>query len=120
MGNPLYQTASAVADANGNVEIYFNGPGSGRVWQGTISIILGPAGTRFTLVIGGQKFGVISSPGPGGPFQFLPNQSITLSASLVTPGDTFTAIISGVDDPEEGATPYTGPFAVTSVATGSP
>lgn len=120
MGNPLYQTTSAVADVNGNVDIYFAGPGSGRVWQGTISIILGPAGTDFVLTIGGQKFGVINSPGPGGPFQFLPNQSVNISASLVTPGTTFSAIISGVDDPQESATPYTGPFAVTSVSTGSP
>ncbi len=116
----LYQVASGTADANGNVSLVFNGPGSGRVWQGGISIVSGTVGTLFTLTIGGQPWGAINSPGPGGPYQVWSGQDIELSATKVKPGQSFVAVMSGVDDPENGVTPYTGPIAVSSVSTGSP
>ena len=116
----LFQSSSATADANGNVSLAFPSAPQGRVWQGSISIIEGPAGQSFTLMVGGSKFGAITSPGPGGPYQFVSSQSISLTATLVTPGTTFVAVLSGTDDSVEAPTPYTGPVAVSTVSTGSP
>ena len=120
MGNPLYQTVSGTVDANGDITLFLAGPGSGRVWQGTISITRGPLNTQFEVIIGGQQMGYVNSPGPGGPYQIFSNNSINLVASGALTGSMYTAILSGVDDPMEGATPYTGPIAVTSLSTGSP
>lgn len=117
---PLYQTQTSVVDVNGNVEIYFNGPGHGRVWQGTISIIRGSTGKQFEVVVGGQAYGYISTPGPGGPYQLSENQNLILTSSGLTAGDSYTAILAGVDEPSENASSYTGPTSTTQVTLGGP
>jgi hypothetical protein len=116
----LYQTAQATADASGNASLKFPGPGLTRTWQGTVTILGSTQGTPWSISIGAQAFGLLYSPGPSGPYQLLSGQILTATTTGLMPGDQFTAILSGIDDPREEATPYTGPTIVTSVALGGP
>jgi len=116
----LYQTLGATADSTGNCTMKINGPGFGRTWQGTVTILGSPQGTEWTISIGAQSFGQIYAPGPAGPYQLLTGQTLQLSASGLAVGTKCTAIFSGVDDPKEAATPYTGPTITTSVTLGGP
>lgn len=116
----LYKTASATVAVDGSANISFNGPGFGRTWQGTVTILGSPQGTQWTISVGAQGFGESYAPGPAGPYQLLTGQTLTAAATGLTPGLQCTAILSGIDDPKENATPYTGPTIVTSVALGGP
>lgn len=117
----LYETAVGTVNASGGVSLSFNGPKLGRTWQGTVSILGAPVSQAFTLSVGAQAFGTTYAPGPAGPFQMLRGQSLSLAAtSGLTPGTVITAILSGVDDPSEKATPYTGPTSVTAAAVATP
>lgn len=116
----LYQTAQATADSGGNASFKFPGPGLTRTWQGTVTILGATQGTPWTISIGAQAFGILYAPGPSGPYQLLHGQILTATTAGLTAGAQFTAILSGVDDPSQEATPYTGPTIVTSVALGSP
>lgn len=118
----LNETASAKANAAGNVVIKFNLPRLNRVWQGTIQTPDSPAGTAWSLSYGGQSVGLLYSPGPYGPVQILPSQQLVLTysgGSLVS-GQSYSALLLGVNDPIDNPTPYTGPTSVTSVSLGAP
>lgn len=117
----LYETATGVVNAAGGVSLTFNGPKLGRTWQGTVSILGAPVAQAFTLSVGAQAFGIVYAPGPCGPYQMLHGQAISLVAtSGLTVGSTITLILSGVDDPSEKATPYTGPTSATAAAVATP
>ena len=116
----LNQTAQGVATASGDVEISFPVPKMTRVWQGTVSVTNAPAGTSFTVSVGGQPAGVLYSPGPFGPIQVQSGLSLQLAATGLVSGTSYQAILLGVDDPIENPTPYTGPTAVTSITLGGP
>ncbi len=116
----LNETASAVANASGDVTLKFPIAKVNRTWQGTVSILNAPAGSQWTLSVGNQPFATVYAPGPAGPFQILSGQVLSLSATGLTAGDQYTAVLSGVDDPSTKATPYTGPTAVTSITLGYP
>lgn len=114
----LYETASSVANPLGNVILQFPGPGFGRTWQGTVSVLGSPQGTEWNVSIGAQAFGTINAPGPGGPYQLFAGQSITLSAAGLTAGSQYSAILSGGDYSKDDAPPYGGPTIVNSVVAG--
>lgn len=116
----LYQTASGTVDANGDLTIFFAGAGTGRTWQGSVSLINGTGGKTLNVFVGGQPYGTLSTPGPGGPYQLLENQSLTLTGSGLTVGTVFTAILAGVDEPKENASTYTGPTTSAQVTLGGP
>lgn len=112
----LYQTATVTTDAMGNAQLKFGPPRVNRIWQGTVQVLNSPQGTQWTVAVGLQQFGYLFAPGPAGPFQLLNGQTLTLTTTGLTPGDTYTAVLSGVDDPSENPSPYTGPTIVTSVS----
>jgi len=117
----LYETATGLVNSSGGVILTFNGPRLNRTWQGTVSILGAPVSQVFTLSVGAQAFGMVYAPGPCGPYQMLLGQPLSLVATSGLPvGTTVTAILSGVDDPSERATPYTGPTAVTAAAVATP
>jgi hypothetical protein len=123
----LYASQQGTIQANGSLTIDLLGPRFNRTWQGTITVLGAPSGTQFTINVGAQNFGLMYAPGPAGPFQLLTGQTLQLTATLPTTeaGALVTAILSGVDDPADRATPYTGPsipasVTVTSSASGGP
>ncbi len=117
----LNQTAQGEGNATGGAEISFSAPRMTRVWQGTVSVTNAPAGTAFTVSVGGQPAGVLYAPGPFGPIQIQSGLALQLAASTgLTQGTFYQAILLGVDDPIENPTPYTGPTAVTSITLGGP
>lgn len=111
----LYETASSIATLLGNVTLQFHGPGFGRTWQGTVSVLASPQGTEWTVSIGAQAFGVLNAPGPAGPYQLLTGQTITLTAAGLTAGVQYSAILSGGDYAKDEAPPYGGPTIVNAV-----
>ena len=117
----LYQIAQGVADANGNLTMTIRGPFLSRTWQGTISIIGAPQGSEFDVTVGAQLTGTMNAPGPAGPFQLLTGQNLVVTGVGLTVGLTCTLVLTGVDDPKENPTPYTGPSipAATAVVSSS-
>jgi len=116
----LNETAQGVADANGNCVIKFKLPSMNRVWQGTIQTPDSVGGTAWSLSYGGQSVGLLYSPGPYGPVQVLPSQQLVLKATGLVAGQTYSALLLGVNDPIDNPTPYTGPTSVTSVSLEAP
>ncbi len=116
----LAQTGTGTADSNGDVTISFPIPMVNRTWQGTVSIVNAPAATQFNVKIGNQLYAILYAPGPAGPFQILSGQKLELTATGLTARTQYIAVLSGVDDPADNATPYTGPTAVTSITLGYP
>jgi len=116
----LNETAQGVADASGNCVIQFKLPNVNRVWQGTIQTPDSIGGTAWSLSYGGQTVGLLYSPGPYGPVQVLPSQRLTLKATGLVAGQTYSALLLGVNDPIDNPTPYTGPTSVTSVSLEAP
>ncbi len=116
----LYQTAYGVVDSIGKITLSMQGPPLNRVWQGTLSIIGSVLGVQFTVSIGNQASSIFFAPGPAGPYQLLHGQTISLTATGLISGTSYTAVFVGVDDPSEGATPYVGPIIAASGSSGAP
>ena len=116
----LAQTAVGIANAGGGVTLKFPLPMVNRTWQGTVSLVNAPAGSVWQVNIGNQLYASMYAPGPAGPFQILSGQALSLVGAGLTAGTQYVAVLLGVDDPADDATPYTGPTAVTSITLGYP
>jgi len=113
----LSNTAQATANTAGAVTITFPAPGLTRTWQGSVSVSGSPPGTPWQIFVGGSLIGVLFAPGPFGPVQALSGQAVTVVADIpLVSGQTYTASLTGVDDPSSDATPYSGPVAVSAAS----
>ena len=104
---PLNQRASGNPSA-GAVTISFPSPPIGRIWQGSLTIPGAASTDVWKVTLAYQLVAVVTGSGPFGPLQIQAGQVLSLAGtvSLTTP---YTAILSGIDDPADDASPYTGP-----------
>jgi hypothetical protein len=112
----LNEYATSKSDGSGAVTLKFSAPPVGRVWQGTVTIPDASGSSLWTLSVGGQKFGNLGGPGPYGPLQAQSGQVIQLVGSGLLPASPYTAVLSGINDPQESPSLYTGPNALPSPA----
>jgi hypothetical protein len=112
----LNEYATSKSDGSGAVTLKFFAPPVGRVWQGTVTIPDASGLSLWTLSVGGQKFGNLGGPGPYGPLQAQSGQVIQLVGSGLLPASPYTAVLSGINDPQESPSLYTGPNALPSPA----
>jgi hypothetical protein len=107
---PLNQRASGNPSA-GAVTISFPSPPIGRIWQGSLTIPGAASTDVWKVTLAYQLVAVVTGSGPFGPLQIQAGQVLSLAGtvSLTTP---YTAILSGIDDPADDASPYTGPAAL--------
>jgi hypothetical protein len=112
----LNEYATSKSDGSGAVTLKFFAPPVGRVWQGTVTIPDASGSSLWTLSVGGQKFGNLGGPGPYGPLQAQSGQVIQLVGSGLLPASPYTAVLSGINDPQESPSLYTGPNALPSPA----
>jgi hypothetical protein len=109
---PLSQSVTGTADAAGSLTLKFPTPRVARIWQGTVSVT-SVSGIVWNVTIGGAFAGRLYAPGPAGPFQIQSGLQLAVSATGLSPGLPYTAVLLGTDDSVNNATPFTGPAALT-------
>lgn len=104
---------------NNVVTLSFPAPPLNRTWQGSVTIPRALATDLWNVTIGGQLQAVVQGSGPFGPIQVVSRQVLQLvgTVTLTTP---YVAILSGIDDPADNATPFTGPTALPSAGLAFP
>jgi hypothetical protein len=112
----LNEYATGPSDGLGTVTLSFSAPPVGRIWQGTVTIPDASGTSSWVLSVGGQKFGNLAGPGPYGPLQAQSGQIIKLVGSGLSLSIPYTAVLSGINDPQESPSLYTGPSALPSPA----
>lgn len=116
---PLMSSKSATT-VFGDLTITFPLVPVGRTWQGSVSVPTAPPGAQISVAVGGITLGLMYAPGPFGPLQLLSGQSLSLTATGLPPGATYTAILSGIDEPSGSASPYFGPVPLPLTSFKSP
>lgn len=111
---PLNQRASGTPAA-GAVTLSFPSPKIGRIWLGSVTIPNALGTDVWLVTVGGQLCATVTGSGPFGPLQIQGGQVLALTGTvgLITP---YVAVLSGIDDPADNPTAFTGPAALASVS----
>ena len=114
----LHERASGTPAA-GAVTLSFPAPKLGRVWQGSVTIPSALGTDSWLLTIGGQLYANVGGAGPFGPVQVQGGQVLSL-VGTVSGTAPMIAVLSGIDDPNDAMSPYTGPIALPGAGTTFP
>ena len=113
MSTPLYQPAGGTVNASGAVVMAFQSPGQGYTWTGTVNVPNATGNETWTVSVGnalsGSPWGTFLGNSPWGPVQASEGQTVTITATGLTPGKTYNAVLIGQIDPS-GQAPIAMPL----------
>lgn len=105
---PLRKSVTVVAAADGTATFVFESPLRDHYWSGSVQIPAAPGSSSTSIIIGTNQWTpLIGSAGTG--VQILEGEQMTLSASGLTAGISYTANLIGQDNTAPDVPDYVGP-----------
>lgn len=86
----LSLSATATASSTGTALFQFPAPPTNLVYIGTLTLAIAPSGAAFSASVGGFPWCSWAGPSVGGPVQALPGEVVTVAATGLTAGVTYT------------------------------
>ena len=86
---PMFHTASATSDANGNITFTFDGVFTGQILIGSFSCPSAPYNAQFTAYNNSQEVYSWQSSNNPGPLRVSENQQITVSGTGLVPSTQY-------------------------------
>lgn len=108
MSAQLYRTAQATVTTAGTITLNFGSPGQGYTWTGTVNVYNALGNEQWQVAVGGLPWGAFNGYSPFGPVQVEANGVLTITATGLTPGTAYQAVLIGSLDNTANAQP-TGP-----------
>lgn len=112
----LIQSNAQTSDANGQATFRIGPAEQGLVYQGTVQIPNSPSGALFVATVLSANWGQFAGPTNFGPIQLWGGETLTVTATGLTPNTNFVMTYFGVAIDENSAIPIP-PSAPESVVT---